>query len=392
MASRRSYGSGSLVVRKGTWYGKWRVGGRQVQRKLGPVRQPGMREGLTRSLAEHELRRRMHVELAIVRTADRLAVGEAGERLIGHLEALGRKPSTLRAYRAALRGHLEPHLGSKTLDRITPDDIERFIRSERRAGVAVKTTLNALGVLYGIFEHAIRRGWARTNPCKLVDRPQREGGDPDIRFLDTSELEALLAAVPLDAPLGHTDRALYVTAAMTGLRQGELLALRWRDVDWTAGRIRVRRNYVRGVWGTPKSKRSSRAIPMADRLAGELERHFQRSAYQDDEDLVFCHPQRGTVLDHSDLVRRFKLALAAAGVRPIRFHDLRHTFGTRMAAAGVPLRTLQEWMGHRDFNTTLVYADYQPDAGREDEFVERAFELGHNLGTNLSETEPSSPA
>jgi integrase len=75
---------------------------------------------------------------------------------------------------------------------------------------------------------------------------------------------------------------------------------------------------------------------------------------------VFGHPLLGTVLDHSDLVRRFKRALAAAGVREVRFHDLRHTFGTRVAAAGVPMRTLQEWLGHRDFKTTLIYADYAP--------------------------------
>ena len=79
-------------------------------------------------------------------------------------------------------------------------------------------------------------------------------------------------------------------------------SLRWQDVDWPSGRVRVRRNDVRGEWGTPKTKRGSRSIPLADRLAGELERHYQRSAYQADEDLVFCHPERGTVLDHSELV------------------------------------------------------------------------------------------
>ena len=166
---------------------------------------------------------------------------------------------------------------------------------------------------------------------------------------------------------------------MTGLRQGELLGLQWRDVDWLAGKLRVRRSYVRGHWGPPKSRRATRAVPMADRLAGELDRHHKASSYDADDDLVFGHPQRGTVLDHSDLVRRFKRALRAGGVRQVRFHDLRHTFGTRMAAAGVPMRTLQEWMGHRDFKTTLIYADYAP-SGHEAGLVERAFsqELGPN--------------
>ena len=112
-------------------------------------------------------------------------------------------------------------------------------------------------------------------PLQFADA--QAGADPDIRYLDRTEVEALLRAVPADV-LGPTDAVLYLTAVMTGLRQGELAALRWRDVDWTAAPVRVRRNYTRGQWGTPKSRRSSRAVPMADRLAAELERHFQRSA------------------------------------------------------------------------------------------------------------------
>jgi integrase len=141
--------------------------------------------------------------------------------------------------------------------------------------------------------------------------------------------------------LSRVERALYLTAAMTGMRQGELLALRWMDVDWLAHRVRVRRNFVRGKFGTPKSKRSSRSIPLADQVARELELLFQTSAYQSDEDLVFGHPHTGKPLDRSRLLKRFKVALRRAGVREIRFHDLRHTFGTRMAAAGVPMRTLR---------------------------------------------------
>ena len=151
---------------------------------------------------------------------------------------------------------------------------------------------------------------------------------------------------------------------MTGMRQGELLALRPMDVDWLAHRVRVRRNFVRGKFGTPKSKRSSPSIPLADHVARELELLFQSSAYQSDEDLVFAHPHTGKPMDRSRLLKRFKAALKRAGVREVRFHDLRHTFGTRMAAAGVPIRMLQEWMGHRDFKATLIYADHAPSRER----------------------------
>jgi integrase len=101
---------------------------------------------------------------------------------------------------------------------------------------------------------------------------------------------------------------------------------------------------------------------------------------------VFCHPHTGRPLDRSRVLKRFKAVLRRAGVREVRLHDLRHTFGTRMAAAGVPMRTLQEWMGHRDFKTTLIYADYMP-AEREADLVDRAFagrrpDLGTNLGAS----------
>jgi len=207
-----------------------------------------------------------------------------------------------------------------------------------------------------------------------------------VRYLDHDELEALLRAVPEDT-LGKVEGPLYLTAAMTGLRQGELFALHWRDVDWSAGRLRVRRNYVRGEYGTPKSKRGSRSVPLPDRVAGELERHFQRSSFQHDDDLVFPHPHTGNPLDRSKVLKRFKRALSRARVRDVRFHDLRHTFGTRMAAAGVPMRTLQEWMGHRSSKTTEIYADYAPDTGERD-LVERAFApRGSIRGSKVSETE-----
>ena len=119
---------------------------------------------------------------------------------------------------------------------------------------------------------------------------------------------------------------------------------------------------------------------MADRVGGELDRHFKRSFYKGDDDLVFCHPQTGAPYDDSQIRKRFYDAMKAAKLGDrcgreggITFHSLRHTFGTRMAAAGVPMRTLQEWMGHRDFTTTLVYADFAPDATGGAAFVRQAF-------------------
>jgi integrase len=131
--------------------------------------------------------------------------------------------------------------------------------------------------------------------------------------------------------------------------------------NWAASVIRVRRSYSRGEFGTPQPRRSSRAVPLADALGGELERRLRQSRFTDHDDLVFAHPLLGTVLGPSKVQKRFKKAVGRAGLQPVRFHDLRHTFGTRMAAAGTPLRAIQERMGHKDSRTTSLYGDYAPD-------------------------------
>lgn len=198
----------------------------------------------------------------------------------------------------------------------------------------------------------------------------------DYRFLTLDELQSLIDAAQA-GDYEALDRALYLTAAMTGLREGELCALRWRDVDWKAAKIRVRRNYVLGEMTTPKSRRSQRAVPMSDVVAGELDRLFKASSRQADDDLVFVDPcKRGTlnepILSGAAILRRYKRALKAAKLDDGRFHDLRHTYGTEMAAAGVKMTTLQAWMGHASLTTTERYADFKPDQ-HEADLVSKAF-------------------
>ncbi len=146
--------------------------------------------------------------------------------------------------------------------------------------------------------HFVRVSEGTRTPDRLDHKPRVGEGDPDIHFLEPEEVEALLRGVP-DNDLGRVERRMYLAATMTGMRQGELLALRWRDIDWPARRVRIRRNFVRGEFGTPKSKRSSRSIPLADRLAGELDRLYQETPYRHDDDLVFAHPHTGKPIDGS---------------------------------------------------------------------------------------------
>jgi len=396
-SARRAYGTGSIVERSGAFYGRWRIGDQQVQRRLGPVRSPAKPDGLTRKQAEGRLRQLM-TETVAPSPDRRLTFDVAGAQYLRHLEdVMQRKRTTVQDYRIMLRRHLGPFFGKRPLGAIEPSDIGEYIASKRRVGLAMKTVTNHLQFAHGVFAFSLRRGWVTMNAVAMADRPPAAPADPDIRFLDREELEALLR-MAADDYLGPLDRVLWLTAAMTGLRQGELVALRWRDVDWSARVMRVRRSYSRGQWTTPKSRRSIRAVPMADRVAQELEQHFGRSAYTDDDDLVFGHPHAGTPYDASKSRVRFKDALCRAELRDIRFHDLRHTYGTLMAAAGTPLRTLQGWMGHRDYKTTEIYADFAPDPSQGALWAERAFgsaptdapvDPWSQLGPNLSEADPN---
>jgi integrase len=298
-------------------------------------------------------------------TTERVTIAEAGEELRRRLEIRGRKKSHRLTVESDLRNHITPFFAGKELDKIEPRDVERYI-AVKLATLAPKTVRNHLNTMHSVFELGMRMGWCQRNPVKLADRPVIKTTETRIKFLDQPELEKLLALpYPADA-FGAIEPTLYLTAAMTGFRQGELIGLRWRDVDFDARKVRVVSPYVRGEFNDPKSEDSGRSVPMAMRVADALADLRERSLYPADRDLVFGHTETGRPLDRSKLVRRFKGALERAEVRPITFHELRHTFGTRMAANGVPLRTIQHWMGHADSKTTQVYAHYQPSDAEAD--------------------------
>jgi integrase len=394
--ARRSPGTGSLSVRRDaagreTYYGKWTTpGGRQVKRRLGPRRVAGTHEGLTLRQAEAELRRLITVTVSARPAGERLTIAELAERYQRDLVRQGRKPSTLIAFESIARVHLAPFFGERSVESITHHDVADLVAVMEARGLAPKSIANYIGTLSALFNFAAepRRGWATSNPCRGAELPAIPECK-EIRFLELDEVDALVSAAQPGA-YEAIDRALYLTAAMTGLRQGELIALRWRDVDWRASRVRVRQNYVRGKFGTPKSRRSTRSVPMADAVGGELDRLYKSSTARGDDELVFADPHTGGPLERGAILRRFRHALTAARlVESHRFHDLRHTFGTRMAAAGVPMRTLQEWMGHRDIETTQRYADYAPSAP-EAARVAAACGQGTSRGTSMSESENTS--
>jgi integrase len=346
-------------ARRPVWYAKYRLpDGRQVQKKLGPAWTDRGRPPagfFTKRLAEAWLRStldeaRRGALPGMVRTGATFA--DAAAEFLRYAEHdRGCKPSTLRDYRSNLEAHLLPAFGSEPLESITAASIDRWRGT--LTGLSNRTKNKLLVVMHGVFRRAQHVWGLPVNPVASVERhPQRSSGDIDA--FSPEEVWALVRAAA-----SEQDAAIYLTAAFTGLRRGELLALRWRDVDFAGCSIRVRASYAGSVVTTPKSGKV-RSVPMAPDVAIVLARLGGREHWTGDDDLAFVG-ELGSYLDGSALRRRYAAALRRAGLRPLRFHDLRHTFGTRMIATA-DIRRVQEWMGHADVQTTMRYLHYAPRA------------------------------
>ena len=375
---RRAYGSGELKAKRlesggEVWVGRWYdAAGNRIKRHIGPKRARGGSLGLTRTQAERELRKLIDSEVPSSR-AERMTVGEAGRRYVESRRALGRAPTTVQDYEATVRNHFEPFFGATSIDRITAVDIEGYMAKKRSEGRAPKSIATDLAILSSIFRHAIRRGWRTRpeNPVTGVERPKIPRRSGKLKFFDHVEFEALLRGC-LDTDIGRQDRVMYLVAGMCGLRQAELLGL--RRVVRRAALAAARDTFTRGhMKESGKSEAAGRGVPMTVEVARELELHFQRSHFTERDDLVFPNPGTGRPQHRGEVHRRLKRTLKRAGVREeLSLHGLRHTFGTRLAAAGVPLVKIQEWMGHENAETTQIYVDYQPSE-QDGQLVERAF-------------------
>ena len=352
------------------WYAKYRLpDGRQVQKRIGPAWTGRGRPAagyVTKRLAEDWLRNlldeaRRGTLPGMVRTGATFADATAEWlRYVEHDRM--RKPSTVATYRSLLGSQILSTFGDQALEAITPVMIESWIAGVDRTPA---TRVKLLAMVHGIFKRA-RRVWGlKVNPAVDVEKPPlRSTGD--IEVFSPEEVWALVGAAT-----SEQDAAIFLTAAFTGLRRGELIALHWRDVDFGGSVIRVRASYHEGVLSTPKSGRV-RSVPMAPDVASALAKLGDRGDQVGDDDLVFVG-EGGGYVDGSALRRRYDAAIQRGGLRRLRFHDLRHTFGTRMIAKA-DIRRVQEWMGHADVQTTMKYLHYAP---REEDarLVAEAFEL-----------------
>ena len=252
------------------------------------------------------------------------------------------KPSAVRGYEQALRLRVVPALGHLRLSDIRRADLQAFVDRLLAAGHDPSTIRNTLLPVRAIFRRAVARGEVSLNPTTGLELPAVRGRRE--RIASPEEAVRLLGTLA-------RDRALWATAMYAGLRLGELLALEWDAVDFSAGLIHVRRSWdVKAGPVEPKSRAGRRSVPLAQVLRAYLNEH--RLASEWSEGLVFGRTRDVPFLAKtpSDRARR---TWVKAGLNPIGLHECRHTFASFMIAAGVNAKALSVYMGHSSVTITF---------------------------------------
>ncbi|GAB4327399.1 MAG: site-specific integrase [Dehalococcoidia bacterium] len=272
----------------------------------------------------------------------------------------GTRPATHRGYVKYVEKHLIPALGHHRLINLRPEHVEKMLDAMATRGLSPRTRAHARAVLRTALAWGERDGRVARNAARLSTPPHIER--PEMRVLSASEARQLVEAAQHDQW-----GALYVLALDTGLRQGELLGLRWDDVDLDTRTLRVvqTRQAIPGpaTFGEPKSRTSRRAITFSATTAALLKRHRTRQAEQrlasktwQDTGLVFTRTD-GRPLNGPSVSRRWRRFLESHALPGVRFHDLRHSSASLLLAGGLPARAVADRLGHSSTRlTTDTYA------------------------------------
>lgn len=313
----------------------------------------------------------------------------------------GAKPSTLRDHRSLLaepgqayrrgrgshRGLIMAALGDRPARELTTREIEDVLRSIAATGVAPRTVNKARQLICAIFNYGMRPSTygLAANPAAHADR-RREPDTAPLAFYSPEQVEALARALadgahrdPSRPAVSSTeieararddaqDAELVRVAAYAGLRRGELVALRWRDVDFVGRKIIVRRALSGETELRSTKSGRARQVPLPDQAAAALERLSRRGEFTGPDDYVFAS-RLGRRLDPSALRRRYERARDAAGLEPLRFHDLRHTYGSLLVAGGIDLPSVKAAMGHSHITTTERYLHARPASELAERFT-----------------------
>jgi integrase len=349
--TRRGNGEGSVQQRTdGRWCGIATVAGKR-RFVYGRTRQ-----GALRKLRE--------LQAAVARGApvagERLTVGAYLDDWLGRIDV---RPRTLTAYKCLVRVHVQPAIGSHRLVRLEPRHLERLYADVINSGRSKRTAQYIHSVLHRALGQAARQGLVARNVADFVERPRVERHE--VTVLDLGQARQFEKAAGEDPNEG-----LYVLAITTGMRQSELLGLRWRDVDLHRGYLSVTNTLVKPgrcpVFGPPKTRKSRRRINLTDKAIKALQRLRARQAKcrlkagggkWAEFDLVFTN-RCGGPMDGTNLTERgFRRLLTRAGLPRIRFHDLRHTAATLLLIKGVHPKVVADMLGHSSVAVTLdVYS------------------------------------
>lgn len=378
--SRSRRGDGSVYQRKD---GKW-VGEATVGRRADGARDRRFVYADTREEAQEKLRKLLHErDRGLLADPAKQTVGEFLASWLQDVAKPTVRPRTYDCYSDIVEQHIKPALGGVRLSKLSPQHLQRFYREKQEQGLT-RTVRLCHAVLHRALGQATKWGLIPRNPADLVDPPKVP--KKEFKPLSPEEAQRFLAAAE-----GDRFHALYVLAVTCGLRQGELLGLKWEDLDLERGVLQVRHQlqWVRAegeerkgkkraepkwVLTEPKSAKSRRVVSLPAVAVAVLKKHKAAQAEErlrmgevwQDLGFVFC-TSIGTPESPSNLRKRsFVPLLEKAGLPRVRFHDLRHTCATVLLAQGVHPKLVQEQLGHSQISLTLdTYSHVMPDMKRE---------------------------
>lgn len=266
------------------------------------------------------------------------------------------KYSTIHQYNYLLATHILPAVGDSRLCDLSREQLQPLVLSKLRDGLAWETVAHIKNVLSNVLGKAVEWGYLHENAARLVRLPRR-GPQKQRPFLRPEEVQRLLAA------LSEPSRSIVILLVLTGLRIGELLALRWSDVDFSESCLRVHQTVYDGRFDTPKTQASAAPLPLSQEAVYTLRRLVSGGAA---DGLVFAN-RNGGALNPRNLLRRvLRPACVAAEVPSITWHSLRHTHATLLAAQGEMVKTIQSQLRHSTARLSLeLYTHQIPSTQRE---------------------------
>lgn len=248
------------------------------------------------------------------------------------------------------------------INKITIATVEKSIRSFQNSKMKLATIRKLIVTLNQVMNYAVRHRYIDYNPVRDAERPKSRGGEEteEMSILPVDKIDSFLNAVE-----GQKYKTFFMLAIMSGARRGELLGLKWTDIDWLNNQVRIRRTFNSGQWYRPKTKSSRREIDLGPKMMAELKR-WKLACPRTDLDLVFPG-ETGGPIDPDHLTRsHFYPALKAAKLKQIRIHDLRHTYASIMIKQGENIKYIQSQLGHATPTVTLnVYAHLMESVNRE---------------------------